>query len=100
MELRRLNLFFPPALENTVVEILLEHEPPLPGFTTLSVQGHGGDFSRASLREKVRGHIARRALWMVLPRENVDTVLTALRQHMPSHEVIWWTEVVEDFGRL
>ncbi|NCT66046.1 MAG: DUF3240 domain-containing protein [Rhodanobacteraceae bacterium] len=100
MELRRLNLIFPPTLEDAVVAALLDRTPALPGFTTLRAEGHGSDFARASVREQVRGHVARRVLWMVLPREEVETVLAELRQRLPSREITWWTEIVEGFGRL
>ncbi|MGE3774100.1 MAG: DUF3240 family protein, partial [Gammaproteobacteria bacterium] len=43
--LARLTLVFPPALEDRVVQLFLEQDPPLPGFTVLAAEGHGSDFS-------------------------------------------------------
>jgi len=100
MELRRLNLVFAPDVEDVVLATLLERTPALPGFTTLRAAGHGSSFQQASAQEQVRGHVTRRVLWMVLPREDVEPVLAALRERLPSRHVVWWTEIVEAFGAL
>ena len=42
----RLTIAFPPAIEARIVELLLEQEPPLPGFTILRGEGHGADRDR------------------------------------------------------
>ncbi len=99
MELRRLNLVFPPVLEDAVITALLEM-PDLPGFTTLRGEGHGSGFEQASAKECVRGRVARSMAWLVLPAGRVDEVLDGLRRQLPHPEVTWWCEVVEHFGRL
>lgn len=100
METCRLTLVYPPALAEPITLALLDREPALPAFTTLAVRGHGGSFVGASQRERVRGHASREALWMVLPRDGVEALLALLRERVPAHEVIWWTEPVTGFGRL
>lgn len=100
MAWRRLTLVFPPALEDAVTATLLEREPAAGGFTLLRVEGHGADFSRASVREQVRGHVARRMLWVVLPEDAVEGVLEDMRHCVPPGQVVWWTEAVDGFGRL
>jgi hypothetical protein len=95
----RLNLIFPPALEHTVTGALMA-DPSLPGFTLLHAQGHSGDFERASIREKVRGRVERRVVWVVIEHERLDGVLAALRGHIESSEVFWWAEPVIASGRL
>jgi hypothetical protein len=99
-DLRRLTVVFPPAVEDRLLEILIEQEPPLPGFTVVAADGHGADFSTASLREQVRGRVARRMLLMVLPAERIDSLVGALRAAMPHPHVTWWVEPVLAFGRL
>jgi hypothetical protein len=99
-ELVRLTLLYPPALEARVVELLLEHEPELPGFTTLAAEGHGTDFVRASVREQVRGRVRRGMLLMVLPGERIEEVLAGLRAQLSNPEVVWWSEPVTAFGHL
>lgn len=99
-ELIRLTLAFPPALEPRIVELLLEHEPAVPGFTVLQGEGHGVDFSRASIREQVRGRVARRVLLMVMPESEAQALLAKLRSAVPNPQVTWWMERVLGFGRL
>jgi hypothetical protein len=95
----RLNLVFPPTLEDAVTEALIA-DPTLPGFTLLHAEGHSSDFTRASMREKVRGRVDRRVLWVVIERERLDSVLAALRERIASSEVRWWAEPVIAGGRL
>jgi hypothetical protein len=99
-DLQRLTLVFPPLVEAQLIELLLEQDPPLPGFTVLSGEGHGADFATASLREQVRGRVARRALTMVLPADRVGPLVTALRRAISNSQVTWWTEHVTGFGRF
>ncbi|MEQ8233339.1 MAG: DUF3240 family protein [Gammaproteobacteria bacterium] len=98
--LARLTLIYPPALEATIIELLLEHEPELPGFTTIDCEGHGADFDVASVRERVRGRVARGMLVMVLPQVGVDGVITALAAHIRNPEVHWWVVPVSAYGQL
>ncbi|MDR2000467.1 MAG: DUF3240 family protein [Zoogloeaceae bacterium] len=99
-ELRRLTLIFAAAHEAEVTSVLIEHSPPLPGFTLFKAEGHSSDFTHASPREQVRGRIERRVVWMVLPKEAVAQVIELLRPHVRQKALLWWTEPVEDFGRL
>ncbi|MGE0387543.1 MAG: DUF3240 family protein [Gammaproteobacteria bacterium] len=96
----RLTLVFPPAVEPALLEILLDEEPPLPGFTVVHAEGHGADFEHATVRERVRGRVARRMLLMVLPHARVEHLLERLRARLPSNHVTWWVEPVSGFGRL
>jgi len=98
--LSRLTLVFPPMLEERLVALLLDHEPPLPGFTVLPAEGHGADFGRASVRERVRGRVARRLLTVVLPTAQAGPLIESLRQQVHSGETAWWLEGVQQFGRL
>jgi hypothetical protein len=95
----RLNLIFPPSLEDSVTEALVS-EPGMPGFTLLQAEGHTGDFSRASAGERVRGRVQRRVLWVVIERERLDEVLAVLRKEVASTDVRWWVEPVLAGGRL
>ena len=98
--LTRLTIAFPPALEARIVELLLEQEPPLPGFTILRGEGHGADFSRASIREQVRGRVDRRILMLILPQAQAMALLDTLREAVPNPQTAWWLEPVLAFGRL
>ena len=100
MSLKRLTLLYPPALEGPLVELLLEHRPELPGFTTVAAEGHGADLDDAGIREQVRGRVARGMLTMVLPAALVEVVLASLRARFAHSDVTWWVEPVEQFGDL
>jgi hypothetical protein len=100
MDLRRLLFDCPPALEDPLVEALLESEPPLPGFLTLHAEGHGADQRFASVREQVRGRAARRVIVLVLPAERVPTLLAELRRHFAGSDVHWIEQSVVDEGSL
>lgn len=96
----QLTLLLAPELEATLIGTLLELNPPLAGYTLLPAAGHGRDFAVASPRERVRGQVTRRALWLVLPRERVAGVLEALHAALHSRDVVYWITPVEDFGNL
>jgi len=98
-QLVRLNLVFPPSLEHAVAEALMA-DPTLPGFTLLHAEGHSGDFSRASIREQIRGRVDRRVLWVVIELGRLDDVLAALRERISSNDIRWWAEPVIASGRL
>lgn len=100
MDLQRLLLDCPPALEDALVEALLEAEPPLPGFITLDAEGHGADLRLASVREQVRGRAARRLVAMVLPAERVPVLMAELRVHFAGSDLHWLCQPVLDEGTL
>ena len=95
----RLNLVFPPALEDAVTEALMA-APAQPGFTLLRAEGHTGDFARASIREQVRGRVDRRVAWVLIEPAGLDALLAHLRGQVASGEVRWWVEPVLASGRL
>lgn len=98
-EFVRLNLIFPPSLEDTVTDALVS-DPAMPGFTLFHAEGHTSDFAHASASEQVRGRIERRVLWVVIERERLDEVLAVLRREVASTDVRWWAEPVLAGGRL
>lgn len=100
MDLRRLLIDCPPAIEDALVEALLEIEPALPGFLTLRAEGHGADQRLASVREQVRGRAARRVVALVLPAERVPGLLAALRGRFAGSDLHWIEQGVLDGGSL
>jgi nitrogen regulatory protein PII len=100
LSLKRLTVLVPRDLEATVLEALLDMQPAIPGFTTLAVSGHGERFEGTRVQEQVRGRIERSMTWLVLPEADVERVLTELRRHISSPDVVWWIEPVDAMGRL
>ena len=96
----KLTLVYPPAAEDHIVDLLLNSEPPLSGFTTWRAEGHGHDFAKASVKERVRGRVARGVLVLILPRSQLSYVLEDIRSRAGIPNLTYWAEPVEAFGRL
>lgn len=98
--LRKLTLIYPPAVEDHIVDLLVNAEPPLAGFTTWKAEGHGLDFRNASVRERVRGRVALGMLVLILPRLRLSSVLEDIRLRVDISDLTYWVEPIEAFGRL
>jgi len=55
---------------------------------------------RASVRERVRGRVARGMLTVIVPRARVATLLEDIRTKAAIVNLAYWVEPVEVFGRL
>lgn len=96
----KLTVAFPPDLEDDIVECLLDLPDDVGGFTVVPAEGHGQGFARASVRERVRGRVARRLLYVILETDRLPRVLEQLREAARSPTVAYWVEPVSEFGRL
>ena len=96
----KFTMIFPMELEETVLETLLELQPPLGGFTTVRVDGHGVSFASAALAEQVRGRVARCKLQVITPHIRIGEILGAVRDRIRFEHGTWWYEPVAEFGRL
>jgi hypothetical protein len=96
-DLQQLTLVFPDELETAVLDALGDFAPDQP-YTLLHATGHGRDFAHASSRERVRGQVGRRALWLVAPAASIEPLLAALREHIHSRDLVWWRTPVGAFG--
>lgn len=96
----KLTLIYPPASETHIVELMMNSEPPLLGFTTWNAGGHGHALSNASMREQVRGRISRGILVVVLVRARLAPLLEEIRIKAAIPDLVYWSEPVEAFGRL
>ena len=96
----KFTMVFPVELEETVIETLLEMDPPLGGFTTVRVDGHGVSFTGAALAEQVRGRVARCKLQVITPQARTAEILQAVRGRIRFEHGAWWYEPVAEFGHL
>ena len=96
----KLTLVYPPDAEDCIIELMLNAEPPLTGFTTWRAEGHGHDFSKASVQERVRGRVMRGILTLIIPRACLAPILEDIRTKAGIANLIYWVESVEAFGRL
>jgi len=95
-----LTLVFPKALEENVVELVLERADLAGGFTTVEVEGHGDGAALRSIAERVRGRAHRVKMQIVLNREDAGTLLGELKGALPSTEIAYWIMPIGEFGRF
>jgi len=96
----KLTLIYPAIAEDQIIEVLLEQEPPLPGFTSWAVDGHGHDFTNASMAERVRGRVKNSMLVAVMPRTRLLPLLDIIREEIQVPGLTYWVEPVDGFCRL
>jgi len=96
-DLQQLTLAFPAELEGAVLDALGAVAPEQP-FTLLHATGHGRNFAAASSRERVRGQVGRRVLWLVAPVDDLAQLLVALRERVHSRDLVWWRTPVGAYG--
>lgn len=96
----KLTLVYPAAFEAQLVELLMDSDPPLAGFTSWGADGHGHTFEKANMRERVRGRVARGVLVLLLERQRLPELLEAIRTKVAIPDLLYWIEPIEGFGRL
>lgn len=95
-----LTLVVPKALEENLVDHLLEHHELASGFTTLEVEGHGQGATFQSMSERVRGRARRVQMQIVLNREDAQTLVQHLKESLPTPEIAYWITPIAKFGRF
>lgn len=96
----KLTIVYPTGISDSLVELMLEMDPPIRGFTTFAAEGHGFDFSKATIKERVRGRVERGVLMAVMPRDNASRLLERIRSKLPVPHMAYWIEPVLECGRL
>lgn len=96
----KLTLVFPPAGSDRIIELMLETDPPIAGFTTWTAEGHGHGLATASISERVRGRVERSVLVAILPRPQLASALDAVRTKAAIPHLTYWVEPIDDFGQL
>lgn len=93
-------LVFPAAIEETVVDLLLEHPEAALGFTLLACEGHGASASLAGNAERVTGRAARRMVQLVMESGASGRLLAELAGKLRGADVHCWRMPLLDAGRL
>lgn len=96
----RLNLVCSPDGAERLIETLLEHGDGAQAFTSWSASGHGHDFAAATVGERVRGHIKRTVIAIVIKRAEAEHLLDNIAQQSVGQDMTFWIEPVETFGQL
>lgn len=98
--LRKLSLNFPKAIEATLLDALDDLDPPLSGYSFMEGSGRGASISLASAQERVRGAMRVVRVEIILPEEQIETVLAQIAQAVETPQIAFWVEPILDFGRL
>jgi hypothetical protein len=100
MSLVQLTLILPLALEEAVIDTLLEHPEWASGFTSMEVSGHGQAMAHATTSEAVLGRARRIRIVVVLAPDAAQQLLDLLKSRYPHPEAAYWTTAIHSFGRF
>ena len=100
MSLVLLTLSAPRALEDELLEQLLEHPEWVSGYTLIQAEGHSCCNQPLSVQEQVRGRAGRFVVQLVIEAEHAELLLEHLKQRFPKPDVAYWLTPVQGFGRL
>lgn len=96
----KLTLVYPLPTEDQILDLVLSESHTVKGFTTWRAEGHGHEFDKASVSERVRGRIDRGVLVSVLPRYALFALLERVRVAFGGSQLAFWVEPVERYGDL
>lgn len=95
-----LTLVFPKALEEELIDHLLEHPEWVQGFTISQVEGKGQGVRLSGVVEEVRGRARRVQIQTVLNCADARALIAQLRELLPNPEVAYWLSPILEFGRF
>ncbi|WP_348697956.1 DUF3240 family protein [Duganella fentianensis] len=95
-----LTLTLPAALEDDVLDFLLDHPEWAGGYTVTEAQGMGRGMRLSSTMEQVQGRRRSRQVAIAGEGAQLRQLLAALAQQIPSSEVSYWLLPMTEFGRL
>jgi len=95
-----LTLVFSKALEEDMIDHLLEHPELACGFTTCEVEGHGQVAVYHSVNEQVRGRARRVKMEVAMEHEDAQTLIAHFKETLPSRDIVYWITPINEFGRF
>jgi len=95
-----LTIVFPKALEEELIDHLLEHPEWVAGFTISQVEGKGTAVRLSGVVEEVRGRARRVQVQTVLDSGDARALIARLKELLPNPEVAYWVSPVLEFGRF
>lgn len=96
----KLTLSCPKSGAVSIIDALDDLQPALPGYTLLDGQGRGPSLDYSSASEEVQGAARIVMIIIVLPADQIDDVLSMIRESYRRPQLSYWVEPVLDFGRL
>ena len=99
MNLCMLTIIIPTALEDVVIDWMLE-QSDIKGFNSSSIYGHGSDETNMSIAERVTGK-SRRVMFQTHVTENdAKNILTRLKKEFASSDIHYMIRSLIDAGNL
>jgi hypothetical protein len=95
-----LTLVFPAAIEEELLDHLLEHQEWVTGFTSARAEGQGQAVRLHGSAEQVRGRSRRVQVQIVMNREDAQALVTHLKESLPNPEIAYWMVPLIEFGRF
>lgn len=95
-----LTLTAPKALEESLLDFLLEHDMLASDFTISEVAGHGRNTAYQSNAEKVRGHAQQVQMQIIMQHADAQTLLHDIKQALPRVNIAYYITPVTESGSL
>ncbi len=93
-----LTLLFPKILEDRVIDMLMEHEILVRGFTLCEADELGRSADYQTALEKVRGRAHRVQVMVILERAGANKVIEDLKRMLPRANIVYYMTPVTEFG--
>lgn len=88
------------AIEERLIDHLLEHPEWVEGFSVNQIQGHSIKEHLPSMLEQVRGRSQRIEIRCVMNQEDAQELIAHLKREEANSEVSYWIMPVIEYGRL
>jgi hypothetical protein len=95
-----LTISLPTALEEDLLDHLLEHPEWVSGVTTTPAEGYGRDTLLQTTVEQIRGRARRRVITLLIAQAHLDPLLASLRSAFQSQQMAYWVTPLLQFGRF
>ena len=93
-----LTLIAPQALEENLLDLLLERDALVGGFTASGVEGHGRNVVYQSSAEQVRGRAHQVKMQIIMRHADAQTLLHDIKQALPHANIIYYITPLAEFG--
>lgn len=93
-----LTLAIPHALQEEMLDSLIQHPELAPGFTVLQAQGMGTHVALANPMEQVLGRARRVLVQVALQRARLPELIAALRRDLENPRIRYWVTPLLEFG--
>lgn len=101
LALRSLVLQIPAALEEAVIDVMLDHEEAArAGFVSRDVRFHGDAAIYHSVIEQIRGHTRVVEITVTLPEPTIRELLDKLAAELPGRGLTWKIAPIVETGAI